>query len=138
MVITHFSARFFDFSSKIMNILANLVFKFMARLPAVHFHHIYLKSDHDGISPYADTKITVVLFQGVLQLLLAIIGYYNGIHDHSYLTRSAILLPHRAPCHHLMDNGDLSSFLLMTGLTRDAFNTLLDIIKPPDHPALPK
>ena len=74
----------------------------------------------------------------VFLLLLAIIRHYNGIRDHSYLTRSAILLPHLAPWRHLMDNSDASSFLLMTGLTRDAFNTLLDIIKPPGHSALPK
>jgi len=66
MVITHFSVRFFNFSSKIMNILVNLVFKFMVRLPVIHFHRIYLKSDHDSISPYADTKVTVVSLQGVL------------------------------------------------------------------------
>ena len=74
----------------------------------------------------------------VFVLLLAIVTYYNGIRDHSYLMRSAILLPHVAPWRHLMDSGDPSSFLLMTGLTRDAFNILLDIIKPPGHPALPK
>ena len=74
----------------------------------------------------------------VFLLLLAIIRYYNSISDRSYLTRSAILLPHLAPWRHLMDNGDPSSFLLMTGLTREAFNILLDIIKPPGHHALPK
>ena len=71
-------------------------------------------------------------------LLLAIVRYYNGIRERTYLTRSAILPPHLAPWRHLMDNGDPSSFLLMTGLTREAFNILLDIIKPPGHPALPK
>jgi hypothetical protein len=37
-----------------------------------------------------------------------------------------------------MDRGDPSSFLLITGLTREMFITLLDIIKLPGHPALPQ
>jgi hypothetical protein len=50
---------------------------------------------------------------------------------------SVILNPHLGPWHHLMDHMD-PEFLLMTGLTREAFNTLLDIIKSPGHPALGK
>jgi len=39
---------------------------------------------------------------------------------------------------HLFHYGDPSSFLLMTGLTREAFNMLHDLLKPPGHPDLPK
>ena len=38
-----------------------------------------------------------------------------------------------SPWQHLMDNNDSSSFLLMTGLNRDAFNQLLDELIPPNH-----
>jgi hypothetical protein len=37
-----------------------------------------------------------------------------------------------------MDLRDPSSFLFMTGLTREALKKLLDIIKPLGHPALGK
>jgi hypothetical protein len=70
--------------------------------------------------------------------LLGIILHYNRIQERLYLMRSALLLPHIVPWHHLMDHGDLSSFLFMTGLARVAFNTLQDITKPPGHPALGK
>ena len=36
----------------------------------------------------------------------------------------------------LMDYGDPSSFLLTTGLTREAFNSLNDIVLPPGHQSL--
>ena len=82
---------------------------------------------------------TQLLFRFKVFLLLpCIIHYYNGIRECSYLLWAAILFLHLAPWCHLMDHGDLSSFLLMTGLTREMFITLLDIIKPPGHPALPK
>jgi hypothetical protein len=74
----------------------------------------------------------------VFLLLLGIIPHYNNIQEWSYLTRSAILLLCLTPWHHVMDHGNASSFLLMIGLTRQAFNALLDIIKPLGHPALPK
>jgi len=37
-----------------------------------------------------------------------------------------------------MDHGGVSSFLMMTGLTWEAFSMLHDILKPPGNPALLK
>jgi hypothetical protein len=68
--------------------------------------------------------------------LLVIIQHYNTIKER--LARSAILLQHVAPWLQLMDHMDSSSFLLMTGLTWEVFNMLLDIVRPPGHPALGK
>ena len=50
----------------------------------------------------------------------------------------AVLLPSKASWNHLLLHGDHSSFLLMTGLTREAFDMLHNILKPPGHPSLPK
>ena len=74
----------------------------------------------------------------VLALIIALINYSNNIRHRTYLSRSAILPPLAAPWHHLLHNGDASSFLLMTGLTREAFVMLHDILMPPGHPSLPR
>ncbi len=74
----------------------------------------------------------------VLALIIALINYSNNIHRSTYLSRSAILPPSATTCHHLLHNGDVSSFLLMTGLTQEAFVMLHDILKPPGHPSLPR
>ena len=73
----------------------------------------------------------------VLVLILALINYHNNIHNRTYLSQLAILNPSAAPWHNLLHNGNASSFLLMTGLTREAFNMLHDILKLPGHPSLP-
>ena len=74
----------------------------------------------------------------VLALMISLIHFSNSLRTRTYLSRSAILLPSAAPWHHLLHNGDSSSFLLMTGLTREAFLLLHDILKPPGHPLLPR
>ena len=66
-------------------------------------------------------------------LLLCLVEYYNRICKRKYLLREAVLLPCMSPWHQLMDFGDASLFLLMTGLTREAFDTLHDILKPPGY-----
>jgi hypothetical protein len=116
-----------------MNISANLVFKFLARSPINH-----LNMTMTNFLTIRDSQRSRLFRFKLFLLLLAIVRYYNGIRECSYLTRSAILPPYLAPWRHLMDNGDPSSFLLMTGLTQEAFNILLDIIKPPGHHALRK
>ncbi len=74
----------------------------------------------------------------VLALMISLINFSNSLRTRTYLSRSAILLPSAAPWHHLLHNGDSSSFLLMTGLTREAFKLLHDVLKPPGHPLSPK
>ena len=74
----------------------------------------------------------------VLALIIALVHYSNSIRRCMYLSRSTILPPSAAPWHHLLHNGDAPSFLLMTGLTREAFKLLHDVLKPPGHPLLPK
>ena len=66
-------------------------------------------------------------------LVLGFVEYYNRICEHKYLLCKAILHPSKSPWQHLFDNGDESSFLLMTGLTRAAFIELHDILKPPGY-----
>jgi hypothetical protein len=55
-----------------------------------------------------------------------------------WLYHEAVLLPLKTPWNNLLIHGDHSSFLLMTGLTRKAFDMLHSILKLPDHPSLPK
>ncbi len=84
--------------------------------------------------PSATTKYRVT----ILALVLSLCAYSNSIHDRTWLYREAILPPSKAPWNHLFLHGDHSLFLLMTGLTREAFDMLHDILKPPGHPSLPK
>ena len=73
----------------------------------------------------------------LLMLIIALVEYHNNIRKRCALLRAAILHPNRSPWRQLMDYGDSSSFLLLTGLTRAAFNRLLDIVLPPGHENLP-
>ena len=66
-------------------------------------------------------------------LVILLVVYNNSIRERSYLLRQAIVDPKKSPWQHLMDNGDPSSFLLLTGLNRHAFNLLLDVLIPPNH-----
>lgn len=59
--------------------------------------------------------------------------YYNSLCECTYLLQSTILLPHPLHWHHLMDRGDLSSFLLKTSLFQEAFIMLLDILQLPGN-----
>jgi hypothetical protein len=74
----------------------------------------------------------------VLVFILARIVYQNSIRDRNFLLQAAILPPSKSPWHHQYCNGDPLLFLLMTGLTREAFNLLHDIVMPPGHPSLPR
>ena len=74
----------------------------------------------------------------ILALILALSVYSNSLRERTWLYREAVLHPSKSPSNHLFHFGDPSSFLLMTGLTREAFGMLHDILKPPRHPDLPK
>lgn len=64
----------------------------------------------------------------MFSLILAIMHYYISVQDQINLLREPLLFHHQSPLHHLMDQGDLSSFLLMTGLAWAALNRLNNII----------
>jgi len=59
-----------------------------------------------------------------LAILLAGILVYNGQRNRHRLTRSALLPPRQAPWMQLLNFGDQSSFLDLTGFTRPAFMEL--------------
>jgi len=67
----------------------------------------------------------------LLVILLAI--YHNCCRLRNYLKRQAIVDPKKSAWQQLVENGDSSSFLLLTGLNRRAFYMLLDIVIPRDH-----
>ncbi len=65
--------------------------------------------------------------------LVLLACYHNSIRVHSYLLRAALVPPSLSPWHKLYDEGDSSSFLHVTGLTREAFDSLLYVVIPPGH-----
>ena len=67
----------------------------------------------------------------LLLLLLSSIHYYNNVREKSNLLRQAILLPSASPWQHLWEKGDQQSFLLMTGVTREVFSMMLNILYSP-------
>ncbi len=94
------------------------------------------------MSPKSDAGIklsTMGLFQWLtdndnqpcicqLLLIILLLQFYNGIHDHHYLHCSAIFLLERSPWKKLYHNANAESFLHMTGLIHGAFAPLLDYL----------
>jgi hypothetical protein len=70
----------------------------------------------------------------MLMLIILLVKYHNSIHDRTYLLRAVVLHPSLSPWRHLYDHGDDTSFLHLTGLTREAFIVLQDILFPPEPP----
>jgi len=65
---------------------------------------------------------------------VSMIVYYNGIRRRHHHTRSGIIFPDRSPWRHLYDNGDeASSFLNLTGFTREAFDEMHEFLHGDDH-----
>ena len=77
----------------------------------------------------ADEEFDVCMV--LLIILLAV--YHNSLRQKNNLLRDALVHPKKSAWQHLIDNGDPSSFLLLTGLNRDAFYLLLDIVIPRNH-----
>jgi hypothetical protein len=77
----------------------------------------------------ADEEFDVCLV--ILIILLAV--YRNSLRQKNNLLRDAIVHPKKSAWQHLLDSGDPSSFLLLTGLNRDAFYLLLDVVIPHNH-----
>jgi hypothetical protein len=69
----------------------------------------------------------------LILVLILLACYHNRIRVRSYLRRAALVSPDVSPWQKLYDKGDESSFLHITGLTRDAFNALLHTVIPPSH-----
>jgi hypothetical protein len=81
--------------------------------------------------------LTMMLFQFVdengqrlwrLLLLILVIQFHNSIREHHILLCPAIVQPCNLPWTKLYQSADPVSFLLMTGLTRPTFVTLLDYL----------
>jgi hypothetical protein len=69
----------------------------------------------------------------VLMALVLLACYHNSIHVCLYLLRAALVPPSHSPWRKLYDKGDSSSFLHVTGLTWEAFDSLLYVVIPPGH-----
>jgi hypothetical protein len=63
-----------------------------------------------------------------LALLLLLIHANNSVRNRSYLHRCALLAPAESPWTKLYRYGDASSFLTMTGMSRQAFLQLFDVL----------
>ena len=61
----------------------------------------------------------------ILLLIILLANYLDSLHQWLYLQHGTILHPTLSPWRQLMDHGDDSSFLHMTGLSQAAFNMLL-------------
>ncbi len=64
----------------------------------------------------------------VLMALVAIAVYHNSLCVWTYLLRDALVPPYLSPWRKLYDEGDESSFLHVTGLTREAFERLPSLL----------
>ena len=73
------------------------------------------------------------LRQKFLLLIIVSCWYYNNIRERSYLLRESLLHPTLSPWRRLYEYGDPSSFLHVTGLTREAFEMLLGVVFAPGH-----
>ena len=69
----------------------------------------------------------------VLTALVLLACYHNSIRVRSYLLRAALVPPSLSLWRKLYDEGDSSSFLHVTGLMREAFDSLLYDVIPPGH-----
>jgi hypothetical protein len=69
----------------------------------------------------------------VFMALVTIVMYHNSLCVRTYLLRDVLVPPSLSPWRKLYDEGDESSFLHVTGLTREAFERLLIIVIPPGH-----
>jgi hypothetical protein len=67
-----------------------------------------------------------------VMLVVLLMEYHNNICEHTYLLRAAVVHPSLSPWRYLYDNGDDTSFLHLTGVSREAFNILRDILFPPE------
>jgi hypothetical protein len=69
----------------------------------------------------------------LVMFLILLACYHNSIRVRSFLLWAALVPPSLSPWRKLYDEGDSSSFLHVTGLTREAFDSLVMIVIPPGH-----
>ncbi len=69
----------------------------------------------------------------VILVLILLACYHNSIRVRTYLLWALLLPHHRSSWQKLYNAGNKSSFLHITGLTREAFDALLNVIIPPGH-----
>jgi hypothetical protein len=69
----------------------------------------------------------------VLTALVPLACYHNSLRVRSYPLRAVLVPPFLPPWRKLYDEGDSSSFLHVTGLTREEFDSLLYVVIPPGH-----
>jgi hypothetical protein len=69
----------------------------------------------------------------VLMALVLMACYHNSLRVHSYLLWAALVTPSLSPWRKLYDEGESSSFLHVTGLMQEAFDSLLYVVIPPGH-----
>ena len=67
-----------------------------------------------------------------LCLLFLCIFWYNSCRENHYLTRSAVVPPDESPWCKVLDRGDDTSFLNLSGMTRAAFYKLEGILFSPE------
>ena len=70
----------------------------------------------------------------MIMMIILLVKYHNTICDRTYLLRAAVVHPSLSPWQYLYGHGDDGSFLHLTGLTREAFIVLQDILFPPEPP----
>ena len=63
-------------------------------------------------------------------LLIVTILHHNNIRFNHFLRRKALVHPRFSPWARLLNCGDESSFLALTGFNYRSFNLMLDILKP--------
>ncbi len=63
-----------------------------------------------------------------MMALVLLACYHNSLRVHSYLLRAALIPPSLSPRRKLYDDGDSSSFLHVTGLSRERPSTLFSIL----------
>ena len=69
----------------------------------------------------------------IVMALILLACFHNSLRVRLYLLRAALVPPSLSPRRKLYDEGDSSSFLHVTGMTREMFNSLLQIMIPPGH-----
>jgi hypothetical protein len=89
----------------------------------------WLLSQHHGHDIICAAELSIK----VLMALVMLACYHNSIRVRSYLLRAALVPPSLSPWRKLYDEGDSSSFLLVTGLAWEAFDSLLYVVIPPGH-----
>ena len=111
-----------------INLIVSFVVSTSSKITSIFydFFHAPLR-----ISTMVFGLVFLLLAQQVV-LLLVTIQYHNSIRDKGNLYRPAIVLPEHSAWQHLYVNADDTSFLLLTGVSREVFCMLLNILYPHD------